>query len=136
MTPQEILDTVARHLFAQGRPARDPVSGSCQYRTSDGLKCAVGALIPDEMYRPEMDTIWCSVASEIVDEFDLPSWMRENVSLLNDLQKVHDTVNILGSVTNRSPWNSTSQMRDALRRVASSHGLSTTVIDALSFVDR
>lgn len=29
--------------------------GKCMYRTSDGHKCAVGCLIPDEEYAPHME---------------------------------------------------------------------------------
>lgn len=48
LSKQEIFDRTAAHLLAQGEPAS--ISGDCMYRTPNGLKCAVGALIPDEVY--------------------------------------------------------------------------------------
>lgn len=50
---QKTFDTVVQHLRAQGQQAI--VDGSCCYRTADGLKCAVGALIPDEAYTPDIE---------------------------------------------------------------------------------
>ncbi len=51
---QDIFDTVAVHLIEQGEPSVD-ATGSCQYRDGVGangkmLMCAIGCLIPDEMY--------------------------------------------------------------------------------------
>lgn len=57
MTDQEVFDTVAKHLHAQGKPAYSEALGSCMYRGPGGTKCAVGCLIPDEVYRNEMDSV-------------------------------------------------------------------------------
>lgn len=51
--PQQVYDTVARHIIAQKTAA---VSGyTCRYRTPHGRKCAIGCLIPDDMYDPRME---------------------------------------------------------------------------------
>ena len=50
LTNQEAFDRMLSHLRKQRQPAVSD-SGSCRYRTSAGLKCAVGALIPDDSYR-------------------------------------------------------------------------------------
>lgn len=55
MTPQEVFNTVATHLFEQGEMAYDGSKESCMYRTDDGLKCAVGCLVPDETYSLGME---------------------------------------------------------------------------------
>ena len=49
MTAQEIYDTVLAHLRKQGRASRT-IAGGCRYRGPDGTACAVGCLIPDELY--------------------------------------------------------------------------------------
>lgn len=54
MTKQEILDKVAAHFAIQRRPAIT-VFGHCVYRGPDGLKCAIGALIPDDLYDPRFE---------------------------------------------------------------------------------
>lgn len=56
-TMQETFDVVARHLLAQGQRSCREIDGRrlCAYRGAGGRKCAVGALIPDGLYDPEMD---------------------------------------------------------------------------------
>lgn len=50
-----ILKTVTDHLVAQGGPA---MSGhNCVYRGESGSKCAVGCLIPDELYDPVIENL-------------------------------------------------------------------------------
>lgn len=53
MNHQKAFDTMLNHLRQQGKPAVTE-KGRCRYRV-DGLKCAVGALIPDEEYEPAME---------------------------------------------------------------------------------
>jgi predicted RNase H-like nuclease len=59
--PQEVFDTVAQHLIAQGkksmaRLSEDPHPHAvCAYRGENGTKCAVGCLIPDEAYDPSIE---------------------------------------------------------------------------------
>jgi len=122
MSPQEIFDTVAAHLFTQGRQAvsRD---GTCQYRTEDGLKCAVGCLIRDEDYNPEiedlpafntrvLDRLPFKVDVEVEVEVDGPEFSV--CSLLQSLQRVHD---------HEPDWASTHAMRTALAYVAERYHL-------------
>lgn len=58
MTDQEIFTRVWEHLNKQRvasvlkEPGRDSM---CAYRTPDGRMCAVGCLIPDERYHPDME---------------------------------------------------------------------------------
>jgi hypothetical protein len=52
---QDILDFVATHLQVQGKQASGGTGPTCLYRTRDGLKCALGALLPDENYNPHFD---------------------------------------------------------------------------------
>lgn len=51
MTPQEIFDTAARGIIAQGGASVLP-GGECQYRGPNGRKCAAGHLLPDKRYDP------------------------------------------------------------------------------------
>ena len=85
---QEVFDLVTKHLFAQGRPAYDGNRG-CMYRTHDGLRCAVGVLIPDDLYDPAFEMNKAdSVIQELFDA-DLADW-REHKDLLLSLQVAHD----------------------------------------------
>jgi hypothetical protein len=51
---QQVFDTVTAHLIAQGGAAVDD-KGLCKYRMTDGRSCAVGCLIPDELYTSDME---------------------------------------------------------------------------------
>lgn len=57
MEAQEIFDKVYRHLIRQGRPAMIHEYGAshCEYRTENGLRCAVGCLIPKKLYDKSME---------------------------------------------------------------------------------
>lgn len=56
MNRQEIYDKVKAHLLTQGKKSEaKTISGQCLYRSPDGLQCAAGCLIPDELYDPEME---------------------------------------------------------------------------------
>jgi hypothetical protein len=51
---QKVFDTVVAHLLTQNEQCRSTLKGvnTCAYRGKFGLKCAVGVLIPDEVYSP------------------------------------------------------------------------------------
>lgn len=46
---------VAKHLITQGKPAWNPKQEYCAYRAPDGTRCAIGAMIPDALYDPEIE---------------------------------------------------------------------------------
>lgn len=123
MTPQEIFDTVATHLFAQGERAiaMEPDTDICAYRTSDGKKCAVGCLIPDELYDPGMEGH--SALGLVNAGFLLPSFFDKNLPLLDDLQFVHDEI---------SCWDTEEFLRAELAKVADTYNLSTKTLSQLT----
>lgn len=85
MTPQEIFDTVAEHLFSKGGPALDE-GENCVYRTPDGRMCAVGRLISDELAALGNGASVMSLIQRAKDkEIKVPEWLHENESLLTDL---------------------------------------------------
>lgn len=133
MTPQEIFDTVCDHLATQKKRA-SKASGGCYYRTEDGLKCAVGCLIPDALYDVRMDGCFedsdadsyngtfIQVADGIragIYSKEL-EWMLDHEALLSDLQTVHDdAVN----------WVNRHDMNRSLRRVARLHELDYSKVE-------
>jgi hypothetical protein len=85
---QEMFDTMVRGLASQGWErslASVEMSDRCAYRGDEGRKCAVGWLIPDEAYRPEMEG-WPVL--HVLEECAVPSsmayWIRR-------AQLEHDT---------------------------------------------
>lgn len=127
MEAQEIFDTVARHLFKQGKQSVGE-DGCCKYRGQDGLKCAVGALISDGDYRPEMEVAPNNYFEAVAHiNTHLPVWMRANKLLLSRLQDAHD---------DEGHWATDQAMRKALAFVARMHDLDASILDTLSFSDR
>lgn len=122
LTAQTILNTVAAHLRKQGQPARNPDTGTCQYRakTASGvtLSCAVGCLITDEEYVPEMDAGFRgSTVRALIERKLLPAHLVEFERLLMGLQRVHDTLAYWGA----GGFNALGER--ALRQVASDFDL-------------
>ena len=111
---QKTFDTVATHLLKQGKRAMR-VSGTCLYRTPDGLKCAVGCLIPEEMYSPDMEE---NVVTSLLEKFpklhDVPL-INGFSKLLRELQGLHDGWDV-------RDW------PQGLREIAARFGLNTAAI--------
>jgi hypothetical protein len=55
MDTQAVVDKVLKHLWDQGRVSHEPYVGGCAYRGEDGTKCAIGILIPDDIYSFDME---------------------------------------------------------------------------------
>jgi hypothetical protein len=91
---QETFEKVSRHLFEQGRPSVE--SGTCLYRGPNGTKCAIGCLIPDELYVPDMDGGYVATAllkywPSLQSQFDM-GWSYETwVRFFTRLQRAHDS---------------------------------------------
>ena len=114
MTNQEAFDTIVRHLRNQGRQAIDG-EGACCYRTQDGLKCAVGCLIPDDKYGTDIE-------GKSVTILPRTSLGLEDVScsLLEYLQHTHDVHFHSGF---------TPEVKGHLRLLARTYNLNESVID-------
>ena len=87
MTNQEVFDTVVQHLAQQKQPAVEGNRSSCYYRTSTGLKCPVGCLIPDEEYQEAFETLEF-MTHEVISA--CPSLKTLSETLLIQLQNAHD----------------------------------------------
>jgi len=87
MTEQEVFTKVVTHLLNQGERA-ETSEGGCLYRTPSGLKCAVGCLIPDDKYRPGMETDGAGWSLRYILGL---LHLQTHYWLLRRLQLVHDT---------------------------------------------
>ena len=102
LNKQQVFDKVAAHLLAQGITSSKghEVGGTCLYRGPNGTKCAVGCLIPDDLYSPNMEGK--SVPGSVSPDFpDLDSMLgrvltqiveQDTFPLLAALQVLHDTI--------------------------------------------
>lgn len=130
MTPQETFDKVTRHLLTQ-KAVSELKGVGCRYRADNGLKCAVGCLIPDDKYSPDIEGT--PVGPDFFDleiGFFPPRALALRTlltdlglsgqgKLLSRLQHVHDSFD-------SSDW------PDRLRRVAKDFNLSTAVLDEMT----
>lgn len=90
MTHQEIFDKAWLGLKAQGfKRAWDESHQQCVYRAPDGLRCAIGHCIPDEVYDPEMEKL--GAINGLLGEFTLGGiFYGVDVYWLIRLQACHD----------------------------------------------
>lgn len=96
MDNQEAFDKVVRHLYTMDYPSsqRNVFLGEriCAYRGDDEAKCAIGCLIPDEVYQKGMEAM--SLPSLIANYTSIEElFLGVNWKLLSDLQHVHDDSN-------------------------------------------
>lgn len=96
-TDQEIFDKVAMHLLTQKKKALKLYSGVnsfksethvCALRGFSGTKCAIGCLIPDELYSSKMEKTSPRSLRKVFPSL-LP-YLGDNQDLLDRLQGVHD----------------------------------------------
>lgn len=96
MDNQEAFDRTLNHMRQQGHRGgtlcEDRRTGetrfACQYRGERG-RCAIGALLPDRMYRPSFEGL--SIMSLIEQNCDVRGFFRGcDRQLLQDLQISHD----------------------------------------------
>jgi hypothetical protein len=83
MDNQEAFDIVVRHLKTQKTQSKG--SFGCAYKGDNGNKCAVGALIPDDQYKPSLEGQAVSMIQP-----DVPALQYLNHHLLLALQLAHD----------------------------------------------
>lgn len=91
MTKQEIFDKVVNHLLTQNKQCSVEDASyanglKCLYRGPNGLKCAIGCLIPDELYCPEMEGLR---AMNVITSYDIEE-LTGYEYFANALQEIHD----------------------------------------------
>lgn len=90
-TEQEVFTQVKNHLISQGgksivKDYPHQNSLTCMYRGSEGRKCAAGALIADDEYKPEMERkSWEAMIRDF-------NYSRNCVFLIAELQAIHDNI--------------------------------------------
>lgn len=97
MNKQEVFNTVKAHLLAQGckstgKPDNvNDLSSNCRYRGDNGRKCAIGCLIPDELYQVGMEGLGVyGLVAKFPQEVAAIFGVTPDVRFLHDLQLIHD----------------------------------------------
>lgn len=98
---REIYERVSAHLLNQAAVSEDE-NGSCRLRGANGRKCAIGSLVSDEFYHPDIEGIGISYYRHARDG-KLPRALYASnvnaydpgiVDLLCELEQVHDDASI------------------------------------------
>ena len=87
MKAQTIFNKVVKHLLTQNKRAFNRETHACEYLTKDGLRCAVGCLIPKTHPASRMED---ADVTEVFNEHPDLQEKLGNEYLLSDLQKIHD----------------------------------------------
>ena len=93
MDRQKIFNTVFAHFVEQKVPSCLGGTGTiCAYRGEGGKSCAIGYLIPDDLYHPSFEGM--SVVSLLRVEDHLREFFQitnlEDLYFLRELQETHD----------------------------------------------
>ena len=82
-TAQEVFDYVTSKMVAQGEKSLN-IFGKCSYRHGH-LRCSAGCLIPNDLYRPEMESCsYCKLSSMYI------GFSKSHARLIEGLQGAHD----------------------------------------------
>ena len=92
MTKQQFARLLAKTSREGNFPAvvKTHEGPRCQYRTGDGRGCAIGLMIPNSEYDPDMET---RTVSDLFENYsDLLEHVPEGMTLsdLTDIQYIHD----------------------------------------------
>lgn len=94
LTKQKIFNEVKTHLLSQNAKSYTdymyPNKISCAFRGNHNRKCAIGHLIKDEFYYPELES--CTLISdEVIKVLNLSNVDAVlHMDLLKELQAIHD----------------------------------------------
>jgi hypothetical protein len=131
VTNQEIFNTVVTHFASMKHRSMLEDGETCAYRAPDGNKCAIGVLIPDDVYKPDIEGQGFSFDYS---DADVNMWINstftiDNYGLLCSLQTAHDLSRYWRQEEGRE------RLQQELRYIASANNLDASVIDSVTWVD-
>jgi hypothetical protein len=94
----QIFNKVSKHLLKQNAKSMSD-GDNCQYRSDEGLSCAVGCLMTDDMYDYSLEGE--AVSSDQVVDAIAPilgvqaSKIEVKLDLLGELQRIHDDFDVV-----------------------------------------
>ena len=89
-TDWDVFEYIQNHLLTQGERSMMEDNTICAYLSPEGKKCAIGSLITEDNYNPNMEEspISVSIVSNAVQN-SVPNW-DINIDMLGELQFIHD----------------------------------------------
>ena len=92
-TDRDVFEFIKNHLLTQGERSIMEDEATCAYLGTDGKKCAVGALIREDIYHSSIEEkpVNHSLVRSAVTK-SVPNWII-NLEMLGELQSIHDSAN-------------------------------------------
>ena len=95
MNRQQVYETVRNHLITQNVKSVNNLNAGV-YRGRIGRKCAIGVIIPDDLYKPEFDEVNHNAdIRSIIQRFGAINVLgyevdEQDIEFLDELQQIHD----------------------------------------------
>jgi hypothetical protein len=118
---QMIFNTVYTHLIKQGGPST--IRGACMYRGQNGRMCAVGFMIPDDVYEENMEG---TNALSLIAHTPKLAHLTPHMMLLRKMQQIHDTYAMEKPEQTWPEW-----IKYRFRTLAKHEGLDVSVLEAV-----
>jgi hypothetical protein len=118
---QMIFNTVYTHLLKQGGPST--IRGACMYRGQNGRMCAVGFMIPDDVYEEDMEG---TNALSLIAHTPKLEHLQPHMTLLRRMQGIHDDFAMMSPETSWPEW-----IKHGFRTLAEREGLDASVLEAV-----
>jgi hypothetical protein len=89
-TDRDVFEFIKNHLLTQGERSIMEDETTCAYLGAEGKKCAVGALIREDIYHYSIEEkpVNHSLVRSAVTK-SVPNWII-NIEMLGELQSIHD----------------------------------------------
>ena len=97
LTNQKLFEIVWERSKDKRRALKSPTTSACSYRSHDGLKCFIGAAMPDKIYSKRMDGMLGNSGlgfRELVSHFPIAQGYFINIreDFATELQRCHDSI--------------------------------------------
>jgi hypothetical protein len=117
---QKYFDIAVSGVLKQGNPSISN-SGNCKYRGMNNDRCAIGWLIPDDMYNPKMEGF---SINNLCDKYSFPDYIINNLTFFDRLQTCHD---FNSEKVNNAEF--IDAFKNDVKKLALKYNLSTEVLD-------
>lgn len=135
---QDVFDEVALHLLRQGQKSAS--EGICYYRGPDGLKCAAGFLIPDELYHESFEgNNWSSLArssAAMLEDLEQKAWHSLQKYLFDEGLNSQGMVALIAAMQSIHDGGYPLEWPERLRILAMDLELSPAVLDEFSEIEK
>lgn len=96
LSTQDVFDVIAWSLLRQHARSRNVILGKafCRYRAADGRRCAIGFILPDELYCERLEGLAVNDLAHTLNSIErgrrFAALLYRDLELLTVLQRMHD----------------------------------------------